>query len=207
MVLMAASLLIGGASFYLAWRWAGAVRLKGNPKKIQGLWPDALVLLGGCLRAGLTLNDALGVMVEESPEPLRSLLRSRLREVGDWSSVDVRVQRLLNDHFLTLPRLALCLSLEWGGDVVHVLDMSAQLLRKKMEMKQRIDVLTASGRLSAWVVGASPFVMMLVLMWLSPDFMAPLFNCRAGRLLLGLVVLLVTAGLWMVHRVAQVGDE
>jgi tight adherence protein B len=71
-------------------------------------------------------------------------------------------------------------------------------------MKEKIRMLTAQGRVSAWVVGLSPFGLMLLFQLVAPEFMEPLFATRAGRGCVLLVIVLVLAGLWTVHRVVKV---
>ena len=64
--------------------------------------------------------------------------------------------------------------------------------------------MTAQGRLSAWIVGLSPFVLGLVLQMVAPDFLRPLVTTRAGLWLIVAVVVLVATGLFFVRRIARI---
>lgn len=179
-------------------------RWKKRKKNITAKWPAALLLLSGALKAGLTLNEALEMLLKEAPEPLRGILVERMGHGGAWLSVQKRIERLFMEEYLALPRAILLFSHESGGKTAALIETCADLLAKKMELREKAAVLTAEGRMSAWVVGASPFALLFFLSWVSPDFTRPLFVQPAGRLLLVLVALLVAAGLFLVQRAVRV---
>jgi tight adherence protein B len=182
-------------------RWWKAWR---DREKIRAQWPDGLVLLAGALRAGLTLPEALTVLVEESPEPLRAHLKQRAHALEPWLPLSQRIEILFQEDALSLVRAVLLVAHESGGKLPSLLDASVRLLRRKQELRERAQTLTAQGRLSAWVVGASPFTMMALLSVLSPGYMTLFFTTATGQVLLGLVVILVAAGFYFVQRAAAV---
>ena len=67
--------------------------------------------------------------------------------------------------------------------------MLADFIRAREEVRREVNVLTAEGRISAWVLtGLAPF-MLLAIQYVSPEYMAPMFKGW------GLAVLLATAGM------------
>lgn len=159
--------------------------------------------MAGALRAGLNLEEALRVLLEEAPEPLKSHLAEKDR-AEKWLPLPARLERLFGAPHLSLARAALLLSYEAGGKAGSLIESAAEVLRQKQEMKEKIATLTAQGRLAAWVVGLSPLGLMAAFQFLSPDFLAPLFATRAGLLLLTLVLILLAAGLFFAHKVAAI---
>ncbi len=182
----------------------GTLSKHTEEKKAFAAWPSALFLLAGALRAGLPLPDALGIMASEAPEPLRRRLVARAASAGDWAPIHERIERLFCEADLALPKAILLFSHESGGNMAQLLETCADLMEKKRELAEKAAALTAEGRMSAWVVGASPFTLLLLLAVIAPDFVRPLFALKAGRLLLALVVLLVAAGLYLVARAVRV---
>lgn len=172
--------------------------------KIESAWPIALLLLAGALQAGLPLAEALDIFLAEAPGPLRDVLAARAARCPAWMPLQEKIERLFAEEYLALPKAILLFSHESGGKLAGLISTSAALLEKKRELKEKVSVLTAEGRLSAWVVGASPFVLLLFLGCVSPDFVRPLFVFKTGWLLLGTVVLLVGTGLFFVHRAVRV---
>lgn len=170
---------------------------------LKNQWPEALILIAGALKAGLTIEDAIGVLLHESPDPLKSHMAESLGQEAGWLPLEKRVERIFAGAFLALPRAALILSHQVGARAVSLLETSARLLRQKQELQDKVTTLTAQGRASAWIVGASPFAMMAFFSIASPEFMAPLYTTKLGLFLLGLVFFLVCVGLYVAHRIVQ----
>lgn len=173
-------------------------------RKYEEKWPAALLLLSGALKAGLPLTEALTLLCTEAPEPLKDCLLERDTVHGALLPLEERIQKIFVEEELVFPRAILLFSHESGGKVAALIEMAADLLTKKLELKEKTAVLTAEGRVSAWVVGGSPFVLLFLLAWVSPEFTRPLFALPMGRLLLLLVVVLVAAGLYLVNRAVRV---
>jgi len=172
-------------------------------QKIRDQWSDGIQLLSGALRAGLSLEQALDIMREESPAPLRDHLRDQWSKGGEWLPLAKRIEILFDDEELGLTKSTLKLSFEMGGRLTQLLETQARLLRRKKEMQLKVKTLTAQGRLSAWIVGLTPFVLLGLLFTLSPDFVRPLFDLKQGRILLVFICFLVVSGLILVHRVIR----
>jgi tight adherence protein B len=103
-----------------------------------------------------------------------------------------------------LARAALLICHDAGGKAAALLETSARLLRQKLEMQEKVKTLTAEGRLSAWVVGLSPFGLIAAFQLLSPEYLVPFFSSRSGFLIFFSIVLLVATGLFFVHQVVKV---
>ena len=74
----------------------------------------------------------------------------------------------------------------------------------RMEMDEKISMMTAQSKLTAWIVGLSPFLFLGMMAFLSPEVVGPLFTTKIGLILLGMVVLLVGSGGFFVYRMARV---
>ncbi len=171
---------------------------------IEKQWPDAVLLLSGALKAGLSLNEALQVILSESPEPLKSHLHDRLGAHYEWIPLSMRVEKLFRGSSLSLVRAVLLFSNEAGGQETALLEICTRLMKRKLEMKQRIGTLTAQGKLTAWVVGLSPFGLLISLTVLSPEFVQPFFLTGVGHCLLALIFIMVMTGLLMVHWLVKI---
>lgn len=175
-----------------------------NKKELRSQWPDVVLLLSGCLKAGMALDEALHVVLDEAPDPARAVLRSRLHGRSAWLPAPAKITRLFPDSELLLVRSLLLLSRDEGGRVASALEKCAKILRRRCDMEEKIATLTAQGKLSAWVVGLSPVFLLAGFAFLSPEFIRPLFTTRAGAMLLASAGVLVGAGLFFVHRLVQI---
>ena len=85
-----------------------------------------------------------------------------------------------------------------------LLEKTAMLLKAKSEMSEKVKTLTIQGKMSAWVVGSSPFVLLLGFSLLASDYVAPLFTTEVGLVVLGGAVVMVEVGLFFVHQATKV---
>jgi tight adherence protein B len=180
------------------------VRHRREIKAIKRQWPTALLLLAGALRAGLTLTEALDVIVTQGPQPLRHQLAKRVESCDAWLPLAEKVNRLFLEPELQFIRSILLFSQHSGGKTADLIERSADMLYARFTLLERVAVLTAEGRVSAWIVGASPFSLLLVLSIISPTFTHPLFSTSKGLWLLGVCVLMVSIGLYFVHRAVRI---
>lgn len=173
-------------------------------RKAAAQWPDALLLLSGALQSGMNLEEAFQILLNETPEPLKTSLNKKLGQGEGWLSLPQKIDRLFSDPELALTRGALLMSQEAGGKAASLLKTSSSVMRQKLELQEKARALTAQVRLTSWVVGLSPFVFLCLMCLLSPEMVRPLLTTRPGWLLLGLLALLVTAGLLLVHKMGKI---
>jgi tight adherence protein B len=65
-------------------------------------------------------------------------------------------------------------------------------------IRRQIRVLTAEGRLSAWVLAGLPVAIAIYMFIVNPDYIGLLFTHPIGLVMLGGAILLLIAGiLWM----------
>ena len=171
--------------------------------QVREQFPDALYLLSGGLRAGLTLDEAFHMFVEECPDPLRKVFRERLKVDDAWLPLPQQIERTFYDGEWALLKEALILSSQFGAGLVQVIEEGIRLLKQKRAVKKKFDVMTAQSRATAWIVGLTPFGFMLLLWLFSPEFLRPFFLSSNGRTLLGIICVLDAIGLLVVRRMLR----
>lgn len=155
--------------------------------------PDALSIVASSLSAGHTFLRAIQMMCEESPPPLSDEFQRVVAETRLGGSV---VDAL--DHLAV--RMAIP-DLDWvaqsirvqqnvGGKLGDLLHTLASFMRARQEVKREVAVLTAEGRLSAWILTALPVVLLLAIQIMNPGYTRPLFQGWH-------VLMLVGAGVWL----------
>lgn len=171
--------------------------------KIEEHWPEGLLLFVSALKVGLNLEEALEILMKESPRPLRKELERLMGKDGVWIPTPQKIERLFQAPFLSLVRAALLLNYKTGGRAIQSLETSVSILRRKKELVDKMNMLTVQARWSAWIVGLTPIALIVALLLFSPDFIKPLFSTRLGFMLLGLVCLLNSAGLFIIRRLSR----
>lgn len=170
-------------------------------------FPEAIDLISRALRAGHALTTGLGMVADEIPAPVGVEFR-RLYDEQNFGmslpeamrSMARRVPVLDARFFVT----AVLTQRESGGNLSEVLDNLASVMRQRFKLKRQIRVISAHGRISAWVLSLLPPALAGVLFLLSPNFMAPLWEDPLGvRLVLGAVVLQII-GTIIISRLVRI---
>jgi tight adherence protein B len=176
-------------------------------KKLAQQFPEFVSLFAGSLRAGSSLNLALGVVALELSEPLKQEVGLILREQKLGLSMDESLanfsQRILLEDFQLLCA-AIRISRSSGGNLADALDSLANASRRKLALEGKIASLTAQGKLQGWVMAALPFVIALALFQIEPMAMQPLVSTWYGWLVLGVVATLQLLGLHFIRKIIRI---
>lgn len=168
---------------------------------IEAQLPDALDLMGRALRAGHAFAGALKMVGDEMPEPIASEFRLTFDEIN----YGIPLQDALANLATRVPStdlryfvIAVLIQRETGGNLAELLDNISALIRARLRLLGTIRVLSAEGRLSAWILTILPFVLAAVINLINPDFMALLWKDPTGLKLVGVALALMIVGiLWM----------
>ncbi len=180
-----------------------AVRLR----LFEEQFPEAIDLISRALRAGHALTTGLGMVAEEIPAPVGAEFRRLYDEQNFGMSLPdamramaQRVPVLDARFFVT----AVLTQRESGGNLSEVLDNLASVMRERFKLKRQIRVISAHGRISAWVLSGLPPVLAAVLFVLSPDFMRVLWEDPLGLRLVMIAVTLQIIGTVVISRLVRI---
>jgi len=169
--------------------------------------PDNLQVLASALRAGHSFIGALSVVVDDAPEPSKAEFR---RVVADEQlgvplddALHVVVERM-DSRELEQVALVGALQFETGGNTAEVLDRVTETIRERFELRRTVRTLTAQGRMSRWVLTLLPLFLLLVITLINPSYMHILYSSTAGRVLLVLAGVSVTAGSLVIKRIVNI---
>lgn len=184
-------------------------RLSRRYRRIRYQLPATVELLATSLRAGLSVRAALSQLVLQSSRPisLELAMLDRMQRIGmpldralsAWSQ-RIPIQEL---QLLTF---AIAVSAASGGGLSDALDRLAGSFRQRLILEEKVDALTAQGRLQAWVMVALPALLALVLTMIDPDSMSSLWTSREGHMVLMAVVLLEMIGLIWIRRLIRIQE-
>ncbi len=167
-------------------------------------WPEFIFLLAGGLKAGMGLEKALLLAIQEAPEHFRKEILKRAGPGFEPQSVENKINLLFSGSSLAFVRSVVLISHETGAPQAKILEMCGRLLRERSEFSEKVKMLTLQSRLTGWIVGLSPIVFLLCLSFVSPEMTKPLFETAEGLKLLGGSAISTLIGLWLVHRMARI---
>jgi len=202
-------LLLGGLPAGLAFAVIGALVPPAVLKRRATTWrrafesqlPDVLDLLASSMEAGHSLLTALQLVAEDAAEPLGSEFARVLSEteVGRplLEAFDAMAVRLdVQDLDWTVEGIRI--QSEVGGRLSEMLRTLAGFMRAREEVRRELLALIAEGKLSAYVLGALPILMLLFMSLTAKTYVKTLYTTNAGHVLLGAAaVMMVGSGLAM----------
>lgn len=169
--------------------------------------PDNLDVLASALRSGHSLVGALNVVANDATEPSKSEFNRVIADEQFGAQLEdalkVTVVRMQNPD-LDQVALVARLQREMGSNSAEVLDRVVETVRVRMELRRLVRTLTAQGRLSRWILTALPIGIALVLSVINRGYMNPLFNTGAGKFLLVVAVVMVTAGSLIIGKLIDI---
>jgi len=175
--------------------------------KFEEQLPDALMMLAGALRAGLSLSGAISQLVVEAQAPLGQEFALMLRE----QRLGVTLEQSLNGLVRRIPTQttilvvsAMRIASETGGGLAEMLERTANTVRSRLQIEGKIRALTAQGKLQAWVVGLLPMTLMLILDHMEPDSMSVLWHSRMGWGALAAIAFLEFLGIYVIRRIVAI---
>ena len=173
---------------------------------IEGQLPEAIDLLTRAIRAGHALNTAMRTVADESPEPLASEFRRVFDEQKYGFPFEKSLRGLASRVDLIDVRvivIAILVQREVGGNLAEILDNISQLIRSRFMLRRQVEIFTAQGRMSGWVLGALPIALGVVIQIINPEYIALLFTDPAGRVMLAIGVTLQLVGYFWISRVLK----
>jgi Flp pilus assembly protein TadB len=190
---------------FLAWNFV-KFKVARRRKAFEAQLPEALGLIASSLQAGHTALRAVQTMVEESEAPLSEEFERVVAEtaLGD-SLVDAleRMAQRLDIEDLAWVVQAIRIQQTVGGKLADLLFTLADFMRGREEIRREVKVLTAEGRLSAWVLGALPVGLFFAVKTMSPGYLDPMLRAPGLFALIGAAVS-VAIGIGMIMRMVKI---
>lgn len=125
-------------------------------------------------------------------EEMARVVREVNLGLGMEEALNNLVRRIKSED-LDLMVTAISIQQQVGGNLAEILDTIAFTIRERVRIKGEINTLTAQGRYSGYLVALLPIALAVVLNFINPSFMRPLFTQLIGQILLsaGLVMMLI----------------
>jgi len=170
-------------------------------KKFDEQLPDALDLIGRGIRSGHALPSALKMVGDEMANPIAEEFRAAFDEVNYGFSMQDALTNLATrvpSTDLKYFVVAVLIQRETGGNLAELLDNISALIRARHKLYGTIRVLSAEGKLSAWILTLLPVVLAVIINLINPAFMQVLWKDEVGiKMVIGVIILMVVGILWM----------
>jgi tight adherence protein B len=203
-VLLAGVASIAGAVIpYLLLRRKRSRRLKAFNLSL----PDAMDLMARSLRAGHSMNSSIELIAEQSPEPLASEFVQvyKQQRLGlQFRDALLQMGTRIPSRDLQFLITAILVQKETGGDLTEILDRASHVIRDRIRIEGEVRTHTAQGRLTGWILGLLPVIMLVLINIASPGYSAVLFHDPTGQKLLYAGGVLIVLGGLIIRMIVDV---
>lgn len=175
--------------------------------RIENQLPDALDLMGRALRAGHAFPTALKMVGDEMNDPLAAEFRIAFDEVNfgismpdALSNMATRVPSTDLRYFV----IAVLIQRETGGNLSELLTSISAIIRDRIKLVGQVRVLSAEGKMSAWVLGLLPFGAALMIQLVNPKFLEILYTDPGGRKMLAVAFTMMVFGVLVMRKIIRI---
>ncbi|RZT05823.1 tight adherence protein B [Duganella sp. CF402] len=170
-------------------------------RKLEQQLPEAADFLGRALRAGHSFANVMQMVGEEMPEPIAGEFKFAYEEINYGVPMNEALHNLALRVPLTDLRylvIAVLIQRESGGNLAEVFGNISRLIRARLKLLAQVRVMSAEGRMSAWVLGLLPLGVLALMMFSNPDYVRVLWTDPIGVHLLWYALAAAAGGvLWM----------
>ncbi|ATH06549.1 hypothetical protein BIY24_00900 [Halobacteriovorax marinus] len=168
---------------------------------------DALTLLSNGIRAGLSVPQAIGMVVDEMPAPVSQEFNMILQQnrIGVpleecFDNLSKRIPTEDNDMFVS----SINILRETGGNLAEVFDTIVDVIRERVRLKQKIDTFTAQGMFQGLTIFLMPYGIGLIYFVSDPESVKPMFTHPLGIILTLAALAFDFAGGFVILKIVKI---
>ena len=169
--------------------------------------PDNLQVVASAMRSGSSFVGALKAVIEDAPEPSRRELRRAVTDeqlgIPLAEALNQVTERMQSEDFQHVAIVA-ALQRETGGNTAEVIELVADTVRERIEIRRMVRSLTAQGRLSGGILSLLPVGLLMFISILNPSYVHPLFHTTMGLVALGIGLGLVVCGGLVIKKIVDI---
>jgi tight adherence protein B len=135
--------------------------------------PDALDLLARGLRVGHPLNTSIGAIAREMEDPIASefgLIFDQVSYGDDLPDAFEEFAERVDLEDVNYLSSSIGIQHGTGGDLAHVIEILAGVVRSRIALRRKIKAISAEGRLTAWFLSSLPFAIFGMMTVSSPEY-------------------------------------
>ena len=168
---------------------------------IEAQLPESLDSMARAMQAGQAFSRALRAAGQEGPQPIAHEWRSTADEINFGLSEEAALTNLAARVPLPDVRYfvaAVLIQREAGGNLAQLLSNLSALVRERSAFRGSVRVMSAEGRISAWILGSMPFAIAALVSLMNPQFLSVLWTDPLGTYLVWAALGSMSLGvLWM----------
>ena len=168
---------------------------------------DALELGARSLHAGHPFGGTLRMMSREVPAPVGPIFADICQQQDFGIGLDTALQQAAEQSDQANMRIlatAVAMHQKSGGSMADMLERLAHVMRDRVRLDHRIHVLTAQTQFSKRILLLIPVVMFVLLNFVNPHYMRPLYSTATGREIMLTAAAFLAIGGWIMNKMAKI---
>lgn len=168
---------------------------------------DGLGLMSNGLKSGLSIVQALNLVIQEMPNPMKQEFALVMNENKLGMSLEEAFKNLARrvpaedvEMFVT----AINILKETGGNLAETFDTIVTTIRERVKIEAKISAMTAQAFYQGIIIMAVPPILGIVLSQSDPEFMDPLLSTFVGWIIIALILALELIGFFVMMRVTKI---
>lgn len=168
---------------------------------------DALTIMANGIKSGSNVSQAMDRVVEIMGNPISQEFRDVLTKQQFGQSLE----EALTDLGQRIPRpdvqmfvTAINILKETGGNLSETFETIVMVIRERQKVEKKIEAMTAQGMMQGLIVTMVPFVLALVLYFIDPAFIRPMFTTTLGLVLCFVILTLQIIGGIVIRKVVTI---
>lgn len=158
------------------------------------------------LGTGRSMEGALQLATNESPEPLKTVFQRVLRENQLGKDLGLAIQEtadLYRLHELYLVSLAIRVNRSYGSSVRELITNIIKMIHDREAARRELKTMTGETRVTAWVLGLLPLLIAGYIMMMNPGYMMTMWEDSSGRFMLVMAVFFQMIGAFALWRMIK----
>ncbi len=169
--------------------------------------PEVLTLLATSLRAGYSIMQAIEAVAAEAPDPSNREFGQGMAEIRLGRPMidalgDIAVRMESRDFEWTV--MAISIQREVGGNLAEVLQSISETMLHRNRFRREVKALTAEGRMSMWIMSSLPFAVALLITFVNPGYLEPLYTTTLGVVLLVVGLIMMVIGISFMRKIVKI---
>ena len=88
--------------------------------------------------------------------------------------------------------------------MVETFELITHTIKERKKVEGKIAALTAQGKTQTRILLAMPFAMSMILTFMDPEFLSPLFNTLIGWIFLTVIGMMMTMGYLVIRKLTTI---
>jgi tight adherence protein B len=200
------AIISAGIAYLIPGVWLRIQRAQRQAALTRQL-PEAMVLMSNSLEGGAALLQSVEAVAATIAAPISEEFSRVVREIRLGVPMEEALHRMARrvdsrDFFMLVS--AVEIHRQMGGSLAIILHSITDTMRQRIQLTERMRVLTAQSRVSGYIVTALPFVLAFFLLIIAPSYMGKLFTHPLGFAALTLSLLMVAVAYIVIGRITDI---